>query len=244
MTTHRARHGRGTKRPSFSERGAVLIEASISCLLLAVLTFGALEYGLIFGTTLDLATAARDGARAGSATQATGPVSDYDILQALKASTSAPSDAITRVVIYKANSVDGDPPAQCTEGTVVVGCNVYGPADFESSAATLAASPGGSGWPASSRVPGVDYIGVWINADHDAVSGLVKGPEKLTDRAVMRIEMVPPSASSMDSALWNNGTAEQPQWQTSWSSWGGATYGNRHVGSGGGSSCGGCGGDT
>jgi Flp pilus assembly protein TadG len=48
-------------------RGAVLIEAAILLPLLVLLTFGAVEYGLIFRDDLKITTAARSGARIGTA---------------------------------------------------------------------------------------------------------------------------------------------------------------------------------
>ena len=51
-------------------RGAALVEAAILLPILVLLTFGAIEYGLIYRDELRLATAARSGARIGVADNA------------------------------------------------------------------------------------------------------------------------------------------------------------------------------
>ena len=65
------------KRKAKSDRGASLIEAALVVPLLILLAFGAAEFGFVFLDFLNVSSAAREGARVGSAV---GTATDADTL--------------------------------------------------------------------------------------------------------------------------------------------------------------------
>ncbi|MGZ5385058.1 MAG: TadE/TadG family type IV pilus assembly protein, partial [Acidimicrobiia bacterium] len=65
------------RRRAGSERGASLLEAALVAPLLILLAFGAAEFGFVFLDFLNVSSAAREGARVGSAV---GDAFDADLL--------------------------------------------------------------------------------------------------------------------------------------------------------------------
>ncbi len=94
------------------ERGASLVEAAIVAPLLILLAFGAAEFGFVFLDFLNVSSAAREGARVGSAV---GDAVNADAL-ILGAIAEATADLDTSTVeaiwIFKAKA-NGDPVNNC-----------------------------------------------------------------------------------------------------------------------------------
>ena len=96
------------KRRAKSERGASLIEAALVVPLLILLAFGAAEFGFVFLDFLNVSSAAREGARVGSAV---GDAADADtlILGAIaEATADLDNSTIEAIWIYKVQA-NGDP---------------------------------------------------------------------------------------------------------------------------------------
>lgn len=184
---------------SSCEDGAVLVETAIASLLLLLLIFAMLDYGLLLRQVSNVADAVRAGGRAAS-WSSNGADADYNILSAMKATPTQPSDHITRVSIYKADGM-GQPIAPTCKGFVVVPglCSVYGTADFAASrTAVIARSTAQNGWSPTTRIPGSDYVGIRVETEHHFIFGMFGVSQPLHDAAVVRIEAAPatPSGSS------------------------------------------------
>jgi hypothetical protein len=196
----RSRRGR-------NERGVALVEAAFIFPVLALLVFGSLEFGLLFKDYLTVANMSRAGARIGAADGST-QVTDYDILQAVKASGNAvPSASIKAIVVFKASAGTSSlPNVTCETASVTNVCNFYTSADFTRPKTDFncVKSPLGSGtgpdrfWYPCGRVDtqsgnsgaGPDYVGVYVRYDHKWMTGLFGSTKTISDTTVMRIEPV------------------------------------------------------
>jgi hypothetical protein len=191
------------KRRARGDRGAALVEAAFITPVFALLIFGMLEFGLAFRDYLTVANVSRDSARAASA-YGDDLYADYNIIQVVRQSSKGfrPNE-IRRLVVFDAGSVEGDitqtshPAHACLTATIGIDgvCNVYDSGDM-----ALAKSNFGCKsnqdldrfWCPSSREVRAsgppDYIGVYVNARHDFITGLFGPGMNLTDVLVMRIE--------------------------------------------------------
>ena len=187
-------------------RGAVLVEAALLFPILILLTFGAIEYGLVFRDELRLTTAARSGARVGTADKnpagtAVNPDDDYQILQAVYAALGSLSSKVAYVSIYNAGTNgNGSPPAGCSgpgAASQAGSCDVWSASDFTASAATIAASTKYK-WLTTTRFLTLDttngqeptYLGVYIESPHNYVTGLFGSSRQVSEHAVFRFEPI------------------------------------------------------
>ncbi len=200
-------------RGARSDRGVVILEAALVSLLVFLLLFGTIEFGLVYRDYLTVGDAAGSGARQGSVmgkkVTSTGTNADYEIIKAVREATAGINpDDIERIVIFKGTPGGGGSPTSqiplaCRNGTPLSGrCNVFEPtlafleiqngnaAYFD--CAQTPASPSCS-WPPSTRKdgpapPDVEYIGVWIRVKHAAITGLFGAVFVLEDATVSRLE--------------------------------------------------------
>ena len=103
---------RWIKSRARSERGASLIESAIVAPLLVLLAFGAAEFGFVFIDYLEVSSAAREGARVGSAV---GDAIDADTLilgAVAEATAGIGNSTIETIWIFEAQA-NGDPVDNC-----------------------------------------------------------------------------------------------------------------------------------
>ena len=192
----RSRRARG-------ERGAALVEAAFITPVFALLLFGILEFGLTFRDYLTVANVSRDSARGGSA-YGDALYADYNIIQVARQSSKGfrPNE-IRRLIIFDAGSVNGSirntssPANAClTSTTGIAGvCNVYRAADLlrpKTDFGCKSTQNLDRFWCPTIREVSAsgppDYIGVYVQARHDFVTGLFGPGVDLKDEIVMRIE--------------------------------------------------------
>jgi len=196
----------GRTKPKRSQRGAVVVEAALLLPLLVLLCFGAIEYGFAYKDELKITTAARTGARVGTADKNTAGTSvnaddDYQVLQAVYAALGPLAPKVNYVSIYNAGTnANGGPPAGCSgvgAATVANECDVYAYSDLSSSAATINAYMAAH-WPASQRFLALDasngqeptFLGVYIETTHNYLTGIFGSSRKLSESAVFRYEPI------------------------------------------------------
>ena len=187
------------------ERGAALVELSVTAMLLIIIAFGIVEFGSAMNRKLEVETASRSGARVGSSLGSQ-RMADYGLLDATK---SVLNDIglsnVDYVVVYKSSTANGSRPAGCDGNTPTSQtnlCNVYtgsqiaslNQADFTStgSPATCGSTAPDRYWCPLNRQNvqslGADYLGVWIKAKYTTITGIFHSPFSLTSSAVMRLE--------------------------------------------------------
>ena len=191
------------RRRQAGDRGAALVEAAFITPVFALLIFGILEFGLTFRDYLTVANVSRDSARGASAF-GDGLYTDYNVIQIAKQSSKGfrPNE-IRRLVIFDAGSVNGSilnsshPAHGClTAGNGIAGvCNVYRSSDLYRPKSDFGCRTDlalDRFWCPTTREVRAsgppDYVGVYILARHDFITGLFGPGMDLSDEIIMRIE--------------------------------------------------------
>ena len=175
--------------------------------LLVLMVFGSIEFGLVFRDKLAIATAARTGARVGTADKdATGTVvnsdDDYQVLQAVNVALGSLASQVAYVSIYNARTDAGGAPgpgctgaAAASQSTAGQECDVWSVSDLTASVATIKSSPK---YVWTNRPIFLDtsagleptYLGVYIEVTHPYVTHLFGSSRRISERAVFRFEPV------------------------------------------------------
>lgn len=200
------------------EDGAVIVEFALMAPLLVLLVLGIVEYGSVLRNETTVTGAVRNAARVG-AQYKDDAFGDQGALTSLNASIgSAQRITINRVVIYRADSASGAPPAAClsvnvtsspsdAHGSVADSCNVYSGAQVASAGTSTkwsAAADTCTGnvnkwdnyWCPSVRKAALvggdsppDYFGLYVSVTYTPLTGAVPGiSTTYTDYAVNRLE--------------------------------------------------------
>lgn len=187
------------RRRARSERGASLVEAALVVPLLILLAFGAAEFGFVFLDFLNVSSAAREGARVGSAV---GDAVDADVLM-LGAIAEATSDldnsTIEAIWIFEAQA-NGDPVDNCVVDSSLNYFTCVGPTNrtniYDSSGNLLIGS-----WNSTGRNVTVglncpaapadcpDRLGVRVVFTHQYITGFLSFPTgPFAEDAVFQLE--------------------------------------------------------
>jgi Flp pilus assembly protein TadG len=190
------------RRAGDGERGAVIVEFALVAMLLATLAFGTIEYSYGWRSSMSVLTAARGGARSVSST-GNDNQSDYFALTSIKANLDSAGllEGAQRVVVYKADATNGDPPAACLVTPITATtekCNIYtgdqlrGVLASQFNAAgcmTLATVKNYCPTSRATAQGSADSIGVYVQAKQKSLTGFFGGAGFLASRdAVMRME--------------------------------------------------------
>lgn len=187
----------GAQRCS-GDAGATIVEAAIYTPLLMLVLFGILEFSLAFRSYLTVSNGTRDASRMASVMGDSGDA-DLRILDDIEIAMAAvPDESIQRIVIWRADGPADEVPVGCAAGTPTSGgsspCNVYTAADFGREAdefGCISAAPDRFWCPtdrASALSDPPDYVGIWIQVEHDYVTGLFGASRTIADQTIMRIE--------------------------------------------------------
>jgi hypothetical protein len=184
------------------ENGTLVLEFAIILPFLALMTFGLLEFGLAIQDKMAVQTATRTGLRVGSAAGSTVDADKSLLLGVSATLTDIGLANVDWVLVYKSGTADGAVPATCSNPPhgVSAACNVYTGAQLQQiNAGTAPASWFGCGvaaldrfWCPSARqttqANGTDYLGVWVQARHQMITGFFGSTLTMTDAGVMRLE--------------------------------------------------------
>ena len=179
-----------------SERGTVMVETALLFPAMALLTFVAVEGGIIFSAYLSAGNAARDAARA-IATADIDPAADHFGLQAARRSFSGiGAGGPDRIVVFRADSHDSSAPSGCLSGSSSSGlrCNVYGSSDWQRDRTDFMGGGWGGpqGWPAEERVDsrseGADLVGVAVRTKAPTPFSVFGRDITITRTVVVQIE--------------------------------------------------------
>ena len=189
------------------ERGASLVEAAFVTPVFLALIFGVMELGFLFRNYLSISNASLAGARAASVA-GDDLAADFLVVRTIAHGIEAiGAENVDFVVVYDATPPPGgqpatQPPPSCLFGSsTVLSCNRYTKSEFFLSLR----EPDGStpNWecdPSTGRdrywcptdretiVGNADYVGVFIQVDHQYLTGLFGDSIKLKSSRVIRIE--------------------------------------------------------
>ena len=162
-----------------------------------------MEFGLLFRAELTLSNAVRDGGRAAS-TYGRAPEADFLVLRVLEHSLAPiDEDDIEKVVLFEASGPEATLPSGCETASVTGVCNHYTIADFYKALDDVSGVDAGNFRCSGAAVDrfwcpvdreaslsgGVDYIGMYIELEHDFVTGLFGSTKTLDDLVVFRLEV-------------------------------------------------------
>jgi hypothetical protein len=187
--------------------GAAIIEAAIIMPLLLVVLFGFMEYSNLFKDKMSVANAAHDAAR--EASQAANFYdADFSTLFIANRSLRSISAGVRKVIVFKASATNDAVPASCLAVVPVAGspngvagvCNVY-VGSFVSGISSadrvdFGYVPTGGDkydkqYPALTRSASrtvTEYVGVYIEASYDHITGAVPTPTVMSSTAITPIE--------------------------------------------------------
>ena len=193
------------------ERGAALVEAAIVTPAFFALIFGILEIGLLFRNSLTTNNGAVQGARAASV-RGQAEDADYLIIRSVEHGLEAMDlQNLEMLVVFRATGPDSVVPTACLTASqtynpsnpTAPACNRYTPADFFAEIEDpVTGNPtgnfgcGGSAidrfWCPDDRETslsaGTDYIGIYIETNHQFISGFFTDGRALTETKIIRLE--------------------------------------------------------
>lgn len=187
-----------------SERGTELVELTLVVPLLIFLVFGMLDAGMAFKSRMEVVQATRQGARVGSSF-GDDPDSDQEALLALTsviptylniAAGDTTSARLSYVVIYRADTVDGDVPPQCKDPGNHAGlCTHLERAEVEQFLLDYAADPTANHLPRTwtsrpTEPENLKSLGIFVEAEQPSFTGVFEALQSwtVTGRTVMRTE--------------------------------------------------------
>jgi len=190
-----------------SERGTTMVEAAFVTPVFLILIFGIIEMGFLFRNYLAVNNAGLSGARAASVA-GDDPDTDFLIVRTVAHGVEAMGvENLDFIVVYSADSPAATVHPSCLHGgSVTLKCNRFTKREFYLS---LESSPGvktdwacASGavdrfWcptdrnsqvPSGAGDPEIDYVGVYVQANHQYLTGFFGSETKLSSDRVIRLE--------------------------------------------------------
>lgn len=181
------------------ERGAAAVEAAIVLPMILLIFAAILEFGLVFKDWLGIVSATRAGARTASALSANGGPNDYGFAtqaaaQMAVTSTAIDMSTVTAVWVYQADA-NGNPDG----GASFSSCTVCD--KFTWNGSSFVPVPGQMNFFSSGLVTCANKpmsrtrIGVYMQAQHKALTGFIFQNLTLSEHVVMIAEPQPGSPS-------------------------------------------------
>lgn len=173
-------------------RGAVAVEFAIGGMLLCLMFFGTLEFGLMLRTKNNLTNASREAARTVAALPRQEGFQNAGLAVVNGASRNTGAGSIQYITIYRADPTDNGRPVngQSFE-ECVQDCWRYEWADGVGFQQLLDAEWDHLDQQACGDTVAHDWIGVYIRAEHEWVSGFFGDKTRMDEYTVMRLEPMP-----------------------------------------------------
>jgi TadE-like protein len=163
------------------ERGATLVETALVLVFLSIMFLGITEYGFAWRQATVVEKSAQLGGRA-AGNGANGRFADYETLRSVQSAFGSASNVtINTVIVFKSSSSDGAMDPDCLTASKSGVCNRYVASDLTRPASQFGcggSSPDVSWCPMSrvrDRAPSSDYVGVYIDATYDGLTGILPG---------------------------------------------------------------------
>lgn len=185
-TRRRVLRGRRLQR----DRGSVAVEAALVTPLLLLLLFGIIEFGMVFKDWLTITSSVRAGARIASAEPRNNNFAIDAAAQVAREGSAIDMSTVTKLWVYKADA-SGQPVGVSSDFSSCSAC-----VRFTWNASTKSFDVAYNGWSATTQNacagdPGRNSVGVYLEADHQAFTGLIFDHLKLSSNTVMSLEPIP-----------------------------------------------------
>lgn len=181
-----------------------MVEASITSLVFLMLVFGIMELGLLFRSSLATNNTAREGARVASA-GGSDRDADYLVLRSVEHGIKALGlENLDMVVVYRAEGPEDEMDSLCLVASQPGECNHYTKADFFDKKENEDGSPTGlwgcgaaandDSWCPTDRQTsrsaplGPDYVGIYVQAEHNFMTGFFSDSSTISATTVLRLE--------------------------------------------------------
>lgn len=173
-----------------ADRGAVLVESALVFLLLVMLTFGIIEWGLYIKDANTVTAATRAGARTASALPRQPGFADRAAAAVTSSLTALDRDAAEVLWVYRADANGMPDSGGFSDATPCSVCFRY-----VWDTATQSWREVHAGWAYADQVAcggqNSDALGVYLRARHHFFTGFFGPDRAVADRTVMRLEPVP-----------------------------------------------------
>lgn len=172
------------------DRGAVIVEFAAVAIILVVMIFGIIEGGLLFRAKLSLSNSTDEAVRSASIA-GNESTADYRILQGIVRNSADGAASIERVIVFKADSPEANPPETCRDGISTTDqCNVYTAEDFdrpETDFGTCGSLDGN--WCPTNRdiTLGGDLIGIQVQGSYTPITAIA-GAVGLDQQSILPFE--------------------------------------------------------
>ncbi|MCP4959572.1 MAG: pilus assembly protein [Actinomycetia bacterium] len=180
------------------DEGTAIVESALVLPIFTMFVFAILEFGLVFQHVQTVGNMTRVGARTAAIA---GDEADADlrILAAVaEAGEAMPVSDIHRIVVFSAVGPESTIPEPCkTSNSAAVlasnECNVYLPSDIGSPASSFGCGVGDldTPWCPTTRdvtAGGRAFIGIWVEAERQYVTGIFGDSVTVSDSVILRIE--------------------------------------------------------
>ncbi len=179
----------------------MLVEAALVLPVMIVIVLGILEFGLLFTTYSTTTASSRSGARlAATAYAQAGKVTSAQntALEQIALATAADLEVLNNgrpigMAVYKVNpsSTDGAPYGGWPGKNLVGGCSTDC-VKFTFNPATQKMTKTGGSWALPDACgTTVDSIGVYVQSEHDYITGMFGSTRTVEGHTVMRLEPLP-----------------------------------------------------
>jgi Flp pilus assembly protein TadG len=193
---HRGIKDGGRKR-IFGERGASAVEAAIVTPVVMALLFGIIELGFVFKDYLAVAGAVRAGVRIAAASPRTSTFAQLSASKVAKTGGAMDFKDVQQMWVYKVDPVDPASNKPFGKTDFDHGCDSC--VQFRWDAGSQAFVPTSDTWLAStqnacssSSLGGPpDRIGVYIQLQHHAFTGLLFNTIHISESSILSLEPVP-----------------------------------------------------
>ena len=184
------------------EHGTALLETALVAPVFLALLLAVFEGGLAFYERLSVSNMSLAAARSASG-QGSETLADYHVLQAVRSGSGGMLvGQISVLVVYRATGPEEEVPVACKSASVAGLCNRYLKADLDRSATDFGCTgpPGpvtkiDSSWCPTTRKTALsgpggppDYVGVYVEALHKDITGILGNSIVLRSDSVFRME--------------------------------------------------------
>ena len=179
---------RGVRCRRSGERGAVAVEAALVTPIFLLLIVGIIEFGMVFKDSLAVSSSVRAGARIASAEPRVATFATDAVQQVAREGSAMDMSSVKKMWVYKA-AADGTPVGGSGTFDSCSACVkfTWNGTQFVQQSATWSATQQN----ACQGDPARESVGIYLELDHAAITGLLFKHLTLAEHTVMNLEPIP-----------------------------------------------------